>query len=219
MIQPCNSIIFKLLSQLKQQRGSTRGVRHTVHILFVTLVLWLLLELCTVGHLPTLEICCSPLPPVCLWGILMSIWLFFNPGFSLLYCHFITCIHHSYIVSVFYICLLSFLFEAIRSRKVPYKWMLLCKLCKSTMYKASEGENVTWVAVWIGQGVSTQLSRMVGWMEKLLLGGQQVGRVVQTVQRVEEVYLMKEGGELCLQFLYFFPHITTQPLMKGYLTI
>jgi len=52
--------------------------------------------------------------------------------------------------------------------------------------------NVTWVAVWIGQGVSAQLSSMVGWMEKLLLGGQQVGRVVQTVQRVEEVHLKEE---------------------------
>lgn len=30
---------------------------------------------------------------------------------------------------------------------------------------------------------------MVGWMEKLLLGGEQVGRVVQIVQRVEEVHL------------------------------
>lgn len=30
---------------------------------------------------------------------------------------------------------------------------------------------------------------MVGWMEELLLGSEQVGRVVQTVQRVEEVHL------------------------------
>lgn len=30
---------------------------------------------------------------------------------------------------------------------------------------------------------------MVGWVEKLLLGGEQVGRVVQIVQRVEEVHL------------------------------
>lgn len=48
--------------------------------------------------------------------------------------------------------------------------------------------------MWIGQGVSAQLSGVVGWMEKLLLGGQQVGRVVQTVQRVEEVHL-QGGGE------------------------
>lgn len=41
----------------------------------------------------------------------------------------------------------------------------------------------------IGQGVSAQLPSMVGWMEELLLGGQQVGRVVQTVQRVKEVHL------------------------------
>lgn len=47
--------------------------------------------------------------------------------------------------------------------------------------------------MWIRQSVSTQLSSMVGWVEKLLLGGQQVGWVVQTVQRVEEVHLQERG--------------------------
>lgn len=32
----------------------------------------------------------------------------------------------------------------------------------------------------------------MGWMEKLLLGGKKMGWVVQTVQRVEEVYLQVE---------------------------
>lgn len=36
---------------------------------------------------------------------------------------------------------------------------------------------------------------MVGWMKELLLGGQEVGRVVETVQRVEEVHLQGEEGE------------------------
>lgn len=36
---------------------------------------------------------------------------------------------------------------------------------------------------------------MVGWMKELLLGGQEVGRVVETVQRVEEVDLQGAGGE------------------------
>lgn len=55
--------------------------------------------------------------------------------------------------------------------------------------KADERENVTWVAVRIGQSVSAELSSMVGWMEELLLGGQEVGWMVQAVQRVEEVHL------------------------------
>lgn len=52
--------------------------------------------------------------------------------------------------------------------------------------------------MWIGQGVSAQLPSVMGWMEKLLLGGQQVGRVVQAVQGVEEVHLVKDGGRLSL---------------------
>lgn len=36
---------------------------------------------------------------------------------------------------------------------------------------------------------------MVGWMKELLLGGQEVGRVVETVQRVEEVDLQGEEGQ------------------------
>lgn len=40
--------------------------------------------------------------------------------------------------------------------------------------------------------MSTQLPSMMGWMEKLLLGGKKMGWVVQTVQRVEEVYLQVE---------------------------
>lgn len=43
--------------------------------------------------------------------------------------------------------------------------------------------------MWVGQSVSAQLSGVMGWMEELLLGGQQVGRVVEIVQRVEEVHL------------------------------
>lgn len=43
--------------------------------------------------------------------------------------------------------------------------------------------------------MSTQLPSMVGWMKELLLGGQEVGRVVETVQRVEEVDLQGEEGQ------------------------
>ena len=68
---------------------------------------------------------------------------------------------------------------------MSYIWRL--QLCESR--NKVKNNSVTWVPVWIGQSVSTQLSGVVGRMEKLLLGGQQVGRVVQTVQRVEEVHL------------------------------
>lgn len=47
----------------------------------------------------------------------------------------------------------------------------------------------------IGQSVSAQLSSMVGWMEELLLGGQEVGWMVEAVQRVEEVHLQKRKTE------------------------
>lgn len=65
--------------------------------------------------------------------------------------------------------------------------------------------------MWIGQSVSTQLPSVVGWMKELLLGGQQVRRVVHTVQRVEEVDLMTEGGEPCMKTIF----LIQQSLSKG----
>lgn len=47
----------------------------------------------------------------------------------------------------------------------------------------------------VRQGVSTQLPRVVRWVKELLLGGQEVRRVVQTVQGVQEVHLRARMDE------------------------